>query len=333
MGTFDAHRTIESDEDAIQLLEELLEVKELPADFDLTFKDWPKVTLGFKGDRYESTLPTSVMYPILDLQKELNKLYSLLKYGEANPKKLKFSDREAIEILVKVKGGSSVVDLLLDDQWTTLFSEAISKMTPEQIANVLIVFALTAGSVWSWKSWLNHRAKQLDRKSAVELSKIEKEKLEVMAKAVKQVPQMEQFQEGLDDFKHEVLKKLDPKDKLIVTSDESEGVVEVPGHYAEEITQEKREASKEIRLDGIYKIITVESGDLEGYRLKVRKVEDHSIMYIDVLQSVVTPSLKKLLMDSEWEKQAISMQINAMSLRGQITKASLVSAEKYEPDE
>lgn len=76
---------IENEDQAWQIFEGVLQ-HEIVVDEEtaLTFKGWPVIEFAVKGRRWQSSVPTRVMPPILDIQKNLHRAYCRVHYGETD---------------------------------------------------------------------------------------------------------------------------------------------------------------------------------------------------------------------------------------------------------
>lgn len=295
---------------------------ELDGPINIKFDGWPSLDITFKGQDFDSSVPTRIMPPLLDAQKEIHRLFCQLRYGEQNLRKLKNDERERLELVVKVGRGSSKYVTNLQDALTEVGRSAIAKMSSRDILIAIVSVALIWGSTIAWKEWLSTEAQKKSIESRVEMSKLEKEKLELLAGAYKSNPAIKELSEGVDEFRNDSLHQLKPSD----TFELPKSTVEVDGSYAAAITHKPREESVEIRLDGEFIIQSVVSGQTKGFRIKVRRISDGKIVTVAIPDGTLTPSEINILKNSEWAKKPVMMEINARMLRNQITTATLVSA-------
>src|SRR6185312_2546185 len=102
---------VRSEGDAWKWLKRAL-ANSIPTDspVNLRFDGWPSLDLRFKGHDFDSSIPTRIMPPLLEAQKEIHRLYSQLRYGEQNLRRLTSEERERLELVVKVEKGSSVLE-------------------------------------------------------------------------------------------------------------------------------------------------------------------------------------------------------------------------------
>lgn len=196
---------ISSEDEALALLKQLVEGVTLPESGKVTFESWPKFVIRIEGADFDNTIPTRIMPTLLELQKEINRIYCLTVYGEDNTRKLTKKDREQLELVVRVDKGSSFYETLLDTSITKALQDAVSKMSPEQLTAVLIVAGLSTTSLFAWKHWLNYKikAKELDHKEneldhSIQLSELEKDKMEIVRKAAEKFPMTQTAASGMD---------------------------------------------------------------------------------------------------------------------------------------
>lgn len=135
---------INSEEEAWDLLEKLVNHKGVIPN-DIAFSDWAEFGAYFKGKKYHSSLTPSVFPLYIELQKQINQTYAKLKYGKRN-KKLSDAEYENLQIVIKVKKGSSNTSAPFDI--AQILSGLANKMTPDQIFTLGIIIVLC----WAGKS-------------------------------------------------------------------------------------------------------------------------------------------------------------------------------------
>jgi len=300
-------------------LDEILNIK---------FDGWPTLDLHYTGHDFDASVPTRIMHPLLDAQKEIYRLYCQMTYGEQNLRKLKLKDRERLELNVKVEAGSSKYLTNLSDTLNEAIKDAAASMESKHILIAVLSASLIWGSNVAWKEWLDNQAKSKDIESRVQMSQLEKEKLQLIADSYKKEPFIKEISKGVDDFRNHSLHQLKAADSFTVP----DSTVEVDGKYATEITTAPRVKSIEIRIDGEFIIQSVSSGETDGFKLKVKRVIDEKIINVTIPADAITAEQKTILKNNEWAKKPVVMQINAKELRGQITTATLVSVSDIAKD-
>lgn len=289
---------------------------------NLKFDGWPTLDLHFSGHDFDSSVPTRIMPPLLDAQKEIHRLFCQLRFGESNLRKLSSDDRERLELVVKVDKGSSDFKTKLDEKLNEIIQATIQRMDSKHIMITLITCALIWGSNVAWKNWLDEQAKASDVESRVQMSTLEKDKLKIMSMAYKREPMVKDISNGVNEFRNHSLHKLKPADSFTIPNTS----IEVDGGHAADITHKPREQSVEMRIDGEFIIQSVTSGDTHGFRIKAKRVLDGKVVNISIPDGALNQEQKEVLKNNEWAKRPVLMEINAKVLRGQITSATLVSA-------
>tara|TARA_B100002049_G_scaffold236569_1_gene223699 strand:+ start:1428 stop:2480 length:1053 start_codon:yes stop_codon:yes gene_type:complete len=117
---------------------------------EIRFEGWPVLNFNIKGKRYNSSLPTKLMEGFVSFQQEVDRAFALIQYRAANRQKLTNDDKEVLELVFKIKEGSTdasspMADYIngLINQLGALFEDMSSKQKVGLIA--LIVFCLTGG--------------------------------------------------------------------------------------------------------------------------------------------------------------------------------------------
>jgi len=297
--------------------------------FNLKFDGWPTLDLRFTGQDFNCSVPTRIMPPLLEAQKEIYRLYTDLRYGVGSLRKLKFDDRSLLELNVKVNKGSSEYNTNLDKTLTEIFRAAISNMESKHILIAVLSAAVCWGSTVAWKDWLETQAKNKDLETRVQMSQLEKEKLEVISRAKTEVPYVKDISGGINEFRNNSLHKLKPSDSFTVPDSD----VAIDGNYASEITHTPREQSTETRIDGEFIIQSVASGETSGFKIKVKRVLDSKIINVTIPDGALSPDVIGVLKNNEWAKKPVVMEINAKMLRGEYTTATLVSAKDIKKKE
>lgn len=314
---------IRNEDDAWAWLKRALdEGPELDAPINLKFEGWPTLDLHFTGHDFNSSVPTRIMPPLLDAQKEIHRLFCQLHYGQQNLRKLTNDDRDRLELIVRVGNGSSNYLTNLGDTLTEVARSAVANMESKHILYSVLAASLIWGSNVAWKNWLDSQAAEKEIDSRVQMSQLEKEKLRLLASAYEKEPFVKELSDGVDEFRNDSLHKLKPSDSFTLPGSN----VEIDGKYASEITHKPREQSIEMRIDGEFVIQSVVSGETSGFRIKVKRVIDGKLVNVAIPEGTLSPEQLNILKNNEWAKKPIVMEINAKVLREEITSATLVSA-------
>ncbi|WKT59318.1 hypothetical protein Q2E61_10365 [Microbulbifer thermotolerans] len=323
--------TITNEEQAWDIYEKAVSnrLDELGEFLDIKFDGWPRFEMHISGRDFDASIPTRIMPPILDLQKEIHRTYCLVKYGEESTRRLTKEEREKLEIVVKVNKGSSDFQAKLWDIFNEAVQSGVAKMEPAQIVIILVSAGLMLTATAAWKAWLQYKAQEKQIESQVRLSQVEKEKMELVAKASKTVPEVKIIQQGFDEVRNNSLHRLQPTDRFSIPGTDDE----IDGRYASDITHKPREQSQEVRLDGEFVIQSVDSGGVSGYRIKVKRRIDGMILTVRIPDGTLSNDQMDVLKNNEWAKRPVLLDINAKILRNEIRSATLVGAQYIEREE
>ncbi|MGQ0700540.1 MAG: hypothetical protein ACT4PZ_20150 [Panacagrimonas sp.] len=133
--------TIRSEDDAWALLNRALSGEVFDEHTDLKFDGWPVFEMNVQGREWDSSVPTRVMSPLLEVQRDLNRAFAEVRYGSPNLLKLKDEERDQLELVVKVEKGSSDFKAELAKQFTEMARIAIERMDGTQA--VITILELT----------------------------------------------------------------------------------------------------------------------------------------------------------------------------------------------
>lgn len=268
------------------------------------------------------------MPTLLELQKEIHRIYCLTVYGENNTRKLTKKDREKLELIVAVDEGSSFYDTLLDGVILQTFQDAVNSMRPEQITAVLLVTGLSVTSVFAWKYWLNFRAKEKELEHTVELSRLEKEKMEVVQKAAQQFPIVQEATSGIDNVRTDLLTRLKPEDRLEVNVWEEKepgpSPMTVDGHMATQVTKKERQTATETIMEDEFLMESAVFSHADEFRVTLQRASDGYVFHADIPHGVLDQQQIEALKNKSWDRKSFSMRILARELRGRLTSAKVV---------
>ena len=149
----------DSEDDAWRTLSQLVNGELDTASVDeLEFGDWVKSRVYILEKRYDSTLNTYMMQGWQDAQRTLYRSYAIIAKGAADERSLTDSEREKLQLVVKIKSGSSDQEADLTDVLKEAVLAGVGKMKPTQSANLLIVVVLSWAGVSITCHWLSERS-------------------------------------------------------------------------------------------------------------------------------------------------------------------------------
>jgi len=323
---------ISNEDQAIEALQKLLAGEQFEDGIHLTFENWPIFNIRIKGDDFEGSIPTRIMPTILELQSEVNKLYCVTRYGEANLRKLTKEDREKLELIIKVDKGSSIYETLLQDPLYKAFQDALSRMSPELLAITIITFGVLITSAFMWKHWLKNQAEGKSLDHQIKMSQLEKEKIEVVTKASNIAPDIQALTQGINELRQDVITKLKDADKLQMPAkakvDKEEESLAIDGATAKEITYKPRETAQEKIETDEYLIRSADFYRKDGIRIEVKRIRDEYVFKADVPVNAIKHDQEKTLRNNGWAKKPVKLTLLVRELHNRITSAKLISVDE-----
>lgn len=323
--------TIRSEEDAYDLLKKLVDKSVNVNDQQLSFEGWPTLTLRLQGEGYQSTITPPVMKAFLELQQGIYRSYAVAKYNTPY-KRLTNEEKAALEIRVKVEPGSSMFSIDMQQLLERLCHELVGKMDQSTI----IISVLGAGIIWAGQSMYKH---YLDQRADVRKTEIKSEadralleqlkfgqeqetkRAEIMAAAFGQNARLQTIANISEDTKAVLIKRSSAADVIEIQG------VELTGEVADELVKNARRKSEEIRLDGMYRILNVDSSNPEEFKVKVKCQASGDEFVAKVQDKTLEGRYLEALKDSEWKRKPVRLQVNAKSLDDVIKDAIVIRAE------
>ena len=156
----------------------------MPDDVELVFDGWPTFKMGVQGKDWHSTVPTRVMSPLLDVQKDINRAYANVRYGAGDTRKLKDEERDELEVVVKVSEGSSLYDAELWKQFSTIAEAAVGRMNGTETTITVLGLAMLVAAPVMYKAWLASRQKEKEFDHQLQMSQEESRRLEIFSEAL-----------------------------------------------------------------------------------------------------------------------------------------------------
>lgn len=333
--------TIRNEEDIYQILQNYLDNQNYFHSVDVQVQSLPKLELRLTGEEFHSSITPTVMKAFIELQNGLNRAYSVARYGEANASLLTREEKGELEFVVKVEEGSSLFSIDASDTFIQLLERGIRQMNSTQITIALLAISVMYFGTSAFKSYLAHRREQraLEAKESQDLALIEQlkfasaqetERAGIIARLAAREPVVRQIKAIADESKTEVVKKLGQAETICIGQD-----VEFSGDQAEELVKNVRRSSIEARLDGIYRIMAVDSSHPDEFKVTVQAT-DSGIRFTAVVQEdSVEQKYQRILQKNEWRKTPLFLQINAVRriTDNSIIRAAITKAENLRDDE
>lgn len=329
---------ISSEDEAFNLLGRLMNNEISLSGSAVEFQGWPKMSIRLQGDEFKSSLTPNVMKAFIELQSNIYKSYALTRYNSPNVRHLSQEERKALEIIVTVSEGSSILDVNLQGILEKMAIDMVGKMEPEYVVTTVLGIAL----LWAGSAVVRH---YFDKRTEVRQAEIKSEEQRAMIEQLKFSSEQETERTKLitdlaaknaqvanvaalaDDSRAELLKRASSASTF-----ELQGV-ELSGAVANELSKNARRKSEEIRLDGQYRILSVDSSNPDEFKVKLRCLRSKAEFVAKVQDKSLDGKHIEALKDGEWKRSPVTLQINAKDLDGQIKDAVVIHAQFQPIDE
>ncbi|MFV2030763.1 hypothetical protein [Neisseria sp. S1] len=331
---------IRNEEDIYQILQNYLDNENYFQNVDIEIESLPKLELRLVGEEFHSSITPTVMKAFIELQNGINRAYAVSKYGEANANRLTQEEKDELEFVVQVREGSSLFSLDFTAGFTKLLEKGISQMTGTQITISVLTIAIMWGGVSAFKYYLDYRkdrrvaeAREAQDLQLIEhlnfVSEQETERTKIIAALAAREPVVKKIKEISDESKAEAVKKLAQAETIQIGD-----AIELSGEQAEELVKNARKRSIETRLDGTYRILSVDSSLPDEFKVTVQQRGSAVKFTASVQEDSFEQRYKKILQENEWGKTPLFLQINA-TLRAtdnSVIRATITKAENLPED-
>lgn len=324
-------------DDAVKLLEQAIN-NELDH-YDLKIHALDKFSLHLIGDQFHQTITTSLMKGFLDLQSAIYRSYALIKYDDTNILRLSKEEKRNLELEVKVIDGSSGFDI----DWQQIFEKfsenTIGKMSSKQVFITVLVTIIAIAGTYS-------NIKYIENQKEIRLSEIAQEKHvlekqerletiallqnnqtnkteEILHAAEIAVPKTSTIREEANFANHSLIKSAQAAEVI-----EFNNGVRLSGDAANELTKSSPAKWNEVRIDGIYHIINVDSSHASKRRIRIRNVDTNAELVAILENDTLDDKYLNTIKDSEWSYEQVFLKIQAKELNGKYKEANIKFASK-----
>lgn len=308
--------TIRGEDDVYDLLQQFSRSKTLPDNVKFEFEGWPNFKVKLVGEQFQSTITPTVMKAFLELQAGIYRAFATANYGSPNAAKLTKDERQMLEMVIEVEKGSSKFNIDFQEILENACNKVTEKLESKHILIALLSFAVLYFGDSMYKSYLEDRkeARQVEAKNEEQRALIshlsfaqgeETKRAKIMADLAAQNPRVHTIAELSKDTKAELLRRTAVADEVNLQG------IEMTGEEAEELAKNARQQAVEIRLDGKYRILNVDSSDPLEFKVKVRSLENGDEFTATVQDETVDMAHKLALQKGEWQRKAVELVINA----------------------
>lgn len=295
---------------------------------DIAFGDWANLQLYLKGEKWHSSLTTSVFPVYEELQRSLNKAYAIAKY-DSKGKKLSREEKELLEIVIKVGPGSSDTDTKYD--LTEIAKELIKKMGKRELLIIILSMVLTYGGTTMYRDYMQNtrdiriiESQNSEKKAMLEnirfLSEEETKRTEILRDIIIKNHTAQKILEDSQKIHKEMLKSATHADTTKING------VEIEKHIATELIKTGKEKATPLQINGTFQVLGLDWGDPN--QISLRRISDGVTVKAVLDLDLLSKEAKVLIRDTEWRedgKEHLNANINARIAKGKIVSAVLAS--------
>lgn len=305
---------IQSEDDAIHLLEKVVNGELEVNPETLSFENWPKLVLHLEGPKYHQSVTPTVMNGLLDLQREINRAYALARYNTVNTRSLTKKEREDLEITVEVEDGSSTLEINLQEILLKFIELTGAKMEPVHVViTVLGVAGMYFGSSVI-KSYLEHRRQIREKEIKSEEDKLllsnfrfaseeETKRTKIIAELAKKDYRVENIEHSAHDAHTSIVKSVTSANEVEIQG------VPIDSQVAHILVQNARRKSEEVRIDGKFILLKVDARKPDKFNVTVRNCDSNEEIDAIVQDDSLSQSYKKSLQEAEWARRPVKLKI------------------------
>ncbi|WP_338728105.1 hypothetical protein V8687_09555 [Shewanella baltica] len=148
----------------------------------LSFNGWPNIEINVKGNRYNNSLPSSLMEGFLSLQDELYRAFCIIKYNTPSTIYMTRAEKDALELVFCITEGSTDANAPADNFINSLLDTAgnvMSTMDSRHKMAVLVAVVLAAGGAYAFKTHTDVELEKIRVNKDIKIAehKIESDKL------------------------------------------------------------------------------------------------------------------------------------------------------------
>ena len=320
---------VRNEQDAFNLLQKALDQKLDGTAFTLKFESWPVLTIKLEGDGYDSTITPDLAGALVELQHAVNRAYARTIHHSSNARSLTTEERQSLQFKAKVESGSSIITVNLGAFAEKLATAVADKMTPEMMTITVVGVAIAGASLLAYKSFLKARSAdkviEQSAQTTISLSQEETKRLQIFSRAISRVPELLHAQEDFDDARNDIVRSAGDATSLTVNS------VKLDSATAKVIGIAARTEAQELQLNGTYHVTATDLRHPNEIKLRVNRISDSKEFMASFLDQSLEQDQIKLLQEAEWARQPVYLSINARSLRGEITAATVIAV-KSQPN-
>ena len=271
-------------------------------------------------------------------QTGIYRAYALLQHGSANVNALTRDEKRELQLVVQVAGGSTSLLPDLTECLTKLLQKCGEEVKPKHVIITILALGLMYFGGNAWRDYLQNR--------------VDVRKIETSSKEMKEVLQHLEYAGTLENERLNLIAGLAQSDRAIETVMQDsqsahrallKGIsnadtakfdsATITAPVARELIRNTRQSPQEMRMDGVYRIVRVNSGHDDGFLINLRNVTTNETFTAQLdADFPLSESEKAILSAAEWKKRPVQLKINARKIGKRIINAVILGVAEHEDD-
>jgi hypothetical protein len=287
--------------------------------------------------RHDQSITPPIMASFQHMQDAIYRTYALLVYDNPDIRLLTNEEKESLRLSVKVKKGSSDYDVQNAIDIANVLQQAVNKMSPDQVFNLGIYAIVAIFSATVGKAILQHflEKRRSELRSKERLAEIEQykfasenelEKMKVVQEIANNNDIANQILSYSKDVQRETLKAISQTQKA-----EYYGQSLTP-QAAQELSVIGRREQQEDRLDGVFKVLSIDSSKPEVYRPRLESEDGVKKFTAELKNDMLATDVDKIF-NALRERKMLFFKLNIEKLDDDINKAHVINVDEIEEDD
>lgn len=325
-------------DDVVALLKEAL--NDQLDHYELRVADLEKFSMHLTGEKFHQTITPSLMKGFIDLQNAIYRSYAQIKYNEPTILKLSKEEKDELELEVKVINGSSGFEVNVQELFEKLITLLAGKMTSKHIFILVLSTILLYGGYEAHSNYLENQkeirmaeialekdvsAKQ-ERLATVALlaDRDEDDTKDILAQAAKFAPQVNNIKEEANNASHSLIKSAQAADSI----DFDNGKIKLTGEAAKELTKTSPNKWNDVRIDGVYHVVNVDSSHSAKRKIRIRNIETQQEILAILENDTLDQKNLNLIQEAEWGYNPVFLKVRAKELNSTFKEAQILEAKE-----
>lgn len=342
---------IETEDDAWRVLSDILNDKINADEVALDFGEakWAKFCLNFKGSVFQQTVTASMMRGLVEYQKAFYRAAALLTKNDARIIRLTDKEKDELELIFKVKEGSSELNADASEQLKNIVGKCVDKMSGKQIQISIIVVALLFFGNAQMENYLSNdlekarieasmkeessRIKAETRRQEIAsterrdtlqliegLMRENKRKTDLLEQAFEASEVARRVGEFNGEALDEILRNSSKADELTIQG------ITLNKYIIRELTRSQRSSSKNVMIKEKFLVVAVESQDNDSFVVRLERLGTGEVIIATLDDPLVSEKHHKAIQKAEWSRQPVMVHVSARKVGETYKDAKIMKA-------